>query len=615
MDFSKVTDPIKCLNITLSSILEFSHIQSYLNNNSLSSLRDLMMNIRRRQLSVILILDTPTRDIAKLVSPDLVFYIEGISDRKDIDYYLSTQTPIVLMVKKENMEASLNLGKKYNLILLVDAEIPIQEIENYNIDKSKVFYRNLPLCIADDYQVYSTLSMLNTVSEIAEGDRIKPLDIKRELFYYSKHKECLGCSLPCLGKRKGDALHLIPTDTKEKLEYHSLMGDTLCKRFPKVIGDILNPYDELSWIYPLSETFKSYRIKNSPEGENYCYVSRIKETFFYCRRKGMKEMDFETREGKIFWNCLFLNRRDPALEEKSNYDLIIPKDSITVLIKIETKNKYTLSEIKEIKEIPIRTLKHLLNGFAKVEEINGSIFVNDKKVLGRESIISPDGYIENMCIYSTLKEEEHNFNLMRNKGDFNSRAGITDIVPEISSEIIYKNIYKAYSEFFDSHRNRLNNFRIKIDLERKNSAKNAQLLGLQESNVIEIVPPTDRILENSRTLYNKKSFNPDILGSFNASFIRNLQDKEIIFLMNGIWDPADLIRPENEETIQIVLSKGYRFIIYFLHNKCNMLSLYIWSKSDEDIKDEIEKYRVSYKYEILDLRNGFFEIKEKLNNV
>lgn len=611
MDFAKVTDPIKCVEKMSATVVEFANFKYYIRENNLSSLVQLMAEIRLRQICVILVLDKSTKEYASIISPDLVICKAEEVNKEEFEYYLSTQTPITLLVEKNNIEESMKLHEKYRVNLLVNTEIPIAFLEKYDIDKEKIFYKDLPLCTADDYQVHSSLTVLNTLSEFAEKDYIVKLNIPQELSLYHKCNECKGCKQACFGVRKNTEVPITPINITNKLRYHSLMEDVICRHYPKVFKDAIEPdkYDT-TWLYPLAMSFLADRVKEDFKGEDYCHVSRLTETMFFCRRDDLGLPVFENKNGKLFWNCLYLNRKESDQAWKSNYDIFLPKDSISILIKLNTID-YSMPEINELKKIPERVIQELLSyKNVIVTEENGSIFINGKKVLGREWLFINKGYIENICIYSSLKDEEENFNMMRNKGDFNSRAGITDLVPEISAEILHQKMFEAYGDFFKKHNNKLNNFGIKQQQEIKNLIDNSKLLNLK-GNIIEVGAGNLRLFENSRTMDCDSKVNPDIVSYFCTPFIKNLPEKEMTFVMCRMWNPECFSKPENIKIVEEIFNKNYRIIIYFAHIEFNTNLYSIWFKTDEDIIEEMKYYGMFDRYEIEDLSNGFYELRRK----
>lgn len=612
-DFMKITNPLKCVDKVNATIIEFANFDFIANQNP-QIITELVCRIRQRQILIILQTGVSTKRYASLIAPDMVLCKADLIDQEELKYYHSTQTPMAFDVSKKNFSETMRLYGKYRFNLLVDAEIPISFLEGYDVDKENVFYKDLPLCTANDYEVHSSLTSLNTITELAVEDTVVPFNALEELSLYTKTaEECRNCKQLCFGRRKNNEVPLITINTDISFRYHSLMEDATCKNFPKVVKETLNPDDyENTWVVPFSNVMLMNRLNDNFIGEDYCYVFRPTDTMFFCRKSDY-DKTFERKDGKLFWNCPFLNRNQPELLWKADYDIMFPKGSTVISLKLNSRYNYMLSEMETLRNIPNAVIRNLLSGKEglEIEEgEDGRLSVNGKKVLGREYLLTDEGYIENICVYSSMVGEEENFKLMRNRDDFDTRIGITDLAPEITADVIHEEIYKAYSEFFREHRARFENFGKKQAEETEQIIEAAKHLNIR-GDLIEVGAGKMKLFEKSRTLDCDKKNNPNICAYFSELFVRKFTDLRVTFIMCRMWNPVDFPKPDQRKTLEAIFDKGHRFIIYFAHNEYNPGFCSMWHKTDEDIRKELKGYGISDDYLVIDLSEGFFEIRRK----
>ena len=616
-DFSTITDPIKVLTAIKSPIIEMINLEKYYEENGIAEIVEFMKCVRSHNKLVMLRVQKVIPDIIKIVSADVVFCDLNTVSEEDISYYVNNLTPIVLLVHSDNIDKSLKLHEKINCHLLVDSSIRIDLLEKYKINKDLIFFRDLPLCTAYDFGVHSTLSLIGTINEVASGTSVTNIVLQQELAKYTKkYKECRNCNQKkCLGQRRDYFVPTCLTNENVVLNYDSLMTDLLCRNLPKVNKELIDVDNYTnSFFPPLLESMKIQREFGSFEGEDFCYVLTPSKTFYFCRSSEKGDVLLKECNGSLQMNLFFLNANEEEFKEKLSYDTILPKDSIEILLKVKLQN-YTMAEIHGLFDLSKNLLKSLLAPYLSEDlvltEDAAHLYLNGKKFIGHEFYIDNNVYIDSIYIYSSLIHEEDAFALMRNKNDFSSRVGLSDLIPTISSKVISEFMYNGYYTFFKNKKTKVLDFGYKQNENKQMLIEAAKELHVTNP-IMEVCSGNLKLFKDSITVDKDSRCAVDIHAYFNESFIRDKVQNGTTVVMCRCHAVEDLIKNISiVRDLELLFSKNCRFIIYFAMIEYDPLCYKMWIKTLEDIRYEIGFYGLSEKYEVLDLQNGFFEIRRK----
>ena len=321
----------------------------------------------------------------------------------------------------------------------------------------KMIYLDLPLCIANRYNLESSTRKLDVEEYIIHG-KLSPSPKQEFIDQFvklSSHKDCVNFR-NCYGNLKSNPSTVFPVD--QKVEYHNICDRVI--NSPDVSIGVLhsNPKNwENEFGTTLIDVLQDCRVNRNFDGRNFFYIWDWKESVFFNRPLEGGQVWKEDPRGLMSMNWKFIGSDKPELRWKQKCDCLLPHYGFVTAAKIKFTDEWSRQKRDSLNVFTLSTIIDIIIRHGgerdKITQVSNDILYNGKKFCGKEWSYFPSvGYIENTLVTCDYEKEKKWFDLIYHYDGERPITGITNEVPTVTKEVLIKELYEAMKVFFNNLR-------------------------------------------------------------------------------------------------------------------------------------------------------------------